>query len=328
MELFSEIYGCYYQVLRSILNTAYRNGFISKAEILDEIKAKAFAESIITIPDRLESGSWGILQKKDGGYANVLDGEIKTPISSLLKAYLKTIILDPKIRLFLDDSEINELKLLLKDAEPIWSKESIRYIDRFEMGDSFEDEAYRANFRMLLKACKEKKVVKIEYKSKKGESKIRAYLPGKIEYSEKNDRMRLYVLNHFNGNSRKDVDYETLNLQNVVSVELSDDQVTEEAKKIDINEIIERSYCKEPVRILIRNERNAMERAMLHFANYAKNTTKIDDNTYECLIKYNKSIETELLIEVMSFGPLIRVTGNECFLAQLKERLAKQKLLW
>lgn len=328
MELFSEVYGCYYQVLRSILNTAYRNGFISKAEILDEIKEKAFAESIITIPDRLESGSWGVLQKTEGGYANGLDGEIKTPISSLLRAYLKTIILDPKISLFLDDSEINELKLLLKDAEPIWRKESIRYFDRFEMGDPYEDENYRANFRMLLKACKEKRVVKIEYKSTKGKRITRTYLPAKIEYSEKNDRMRLYALKSFNSNNKKDIDFDILNLQNMLSVELSDEQVSESAKKIDINEIIERSYYKEPVRILIRNERNAMERAMLHFANYAKNTTKIDDNTYECLIKYNKSVETEILIEVMSFGPMIRVTGNERFLAQLKERLAKQKLLW
>ena len=66
---------------------------------------------------------------------------------------------------------------------------------------------------------------------------------------------------------------------------------------------------------------------MLHFANYEKNTVRIDENTYECLIYYNQSMETELLIEVMSFGPMLTVIGNERFLHILKARLRRQKLL-
>lgn len=66
---------------------------------------------------------------------------------------------------------------------------------------------------------------------------------------------------------------------------------------------------------------------MLQFANYEKNTKKIDENTYECLIYYNKKNETELLIEVLSFGPMIEVLGNKPFLQQIKQRLQKQKML-
>ena len=66
---------------------------------------------------------------------------------------------------------------------------------------------------------------------------------------------------------------------------------------------------------------------MLHFANYEKNTAKIDDDTYECLIYYNQSMETELLIEVLSFGPMLTVIGNERFLKSLRARLKKQKAL-
>ena len=63
---------------------------------------------------------------------------------------------------------------------------------------------------------------------------------------------------------------------------------------------------------------------MLHFANYEKNTTKINENTYECRIYYNKNMETELLIEVMSFGPMLTVLGNDSFLKSLKQRLENQ----
>ena len=64
---------------------------------------------------------------------------------------------------------------------------------------------------------------------------------------------------------------------------------------------------------------------MLHFANYEKNTHKLAENLYECFIYYNKNMETELLIEVISFGPMIEVLGNDAFLAQLKARLRRQR---
>jgi len=38
-------------------------------------------------------------------------------------------------------------------------------------------------------------------------------------------------------------------------------------------------------------------------------------------------METELLIEVMSFGPMVKVVGNEKFLRTLKERLNMQSQL-
>ena len=96
---------------------------------------------------------------------------------------------------------------------------------------------------------------------------------------------------------------------------------------MDLNALIRNSYYNEPVTLHIVNRRNALERAMLHFANYEKNTTKIDEDAYECLIYYNQSMETELLIEVLSFGPMLTVIGNKRFLCSLKARLRRQRSL-
>ena len=63
---------------------------------------------------------------------------------------------------------------------------------------------------------------------------------------------------------------------------------------------------------------------MLHFSNYEKRTRKIDEDTWECLIYYNRSMETELLIEILSFGPTVKVTGPDSFVALVKERLKRQ----
>ncbi len=95
---------------------------------------------------------------------------------------------------------------------------------------------------------------------------------------------------------------------------------------IDINRIIANSYYKEPLELIIYN-RNALERTMLHFANYEKNTFKIDENTYKCYIYYSRSMETEPLIEVLSFGPMVKVVGPSRFLEQVKARLIKQRRL-
>ena len=52
-----------------------------------------------------------------------------------------------------------------------------------------------------------------------------------------------------------------------------------------------------------------------------------DSNTYRCTIYYDKRWETELLIQVLSFGPVIKVLGPESFLEQVRERVEKQALL-
>ena len=115
-----------------------------------------------------------------------------------------------------------------------------------------------------------------------------------------------------------------LNVARIQRVRLTDKTLTSD---IDLNSLIRNSYYKEPLTLHIVNKRNALERAMLHFANYEKNTAKIGENTYECLIYYNQNMETELLIEVMSFGPMLKVIGNEKFLKSLQSRLEKQRML-
>jgi predicted DNA-binding transcriptional regulator YafY len=64
---------------------------------------------------------------------------------------------------------------------------------------------------------------------------------------------------------------------------------------------------------------------MLHFASYEKRT-EYDEETdkYISYIYYDKKDETELLIQILSFGPVIKVLGPEVFLKQVKERVKRQ----
>lgn len=67
---------------------------------------------------------------------------------------------------------------------------------------------------------------------------------------------------------------------------------------------------------------------MLGFADYAKETRQTGKDEYEMELTYYKSDETEVLIRVLSFGPLVQVLAPEGFIRLIRARLDKQRQLW
>lgn len=352
MEIFSEIYSCYYQVLRHLLDSTEA---LTIQDIRRRICGEGFEESLLSIVPRLEDGTWNLLEKNGNLYRSKISPSFLTPVSDLEKSYLKALLSDPRIGLFLEQERLKELQNMLPTVSPLWKPEQFCYFDRFSDGDPYEDPNYRECFRTLLKAQKQNRFVDIDYTSPSGNRLHHHYIPARLEYSVKNDKFRLLALRPFRSyeNRRshshrsiqadqkmdhkidaaidnntyqsnpenKNFQLEILNISRIQSVRPLEKTLP---APVDLNAMIRRTYYKEPLRLRIVNKRNALERAMLHFANYEKNTTKIDEDTYECLIYYNQSMETELLIEVMSFGPMLTVIGNERFLGALKDRLQKQ----
>ncbi|MDE6925263.1 MAG: WYL domain-containing protein [Acetatifactor sp.] len=416
MEVFSEIYSCYYQVLRHLLCS---QNALTIQDIRSRICDEGFEESLLSIIPRLEDGTWNLFEKDGKLYHSRLSPSFITPVSDLEKSYLKALLSDPRIGLFLDREQLEALDKMLASVVPLWKPEQFCYFDRFADGDPYEDENYRSCFRTLLQAQKENRYVDIDYTSPVGNRVHHHYVPARLEYSVKNDKFRLLCLRPFrsadnpcgrwrrkgkpdtmsapnadsaacpemrhntqasvisenrvhsgtgpepyhyaqkniildkNIHSDKELDscrnsptdisskanqilksvsaggrhecvkmsLEILNVSRIQSVRMMEKTLP---SSVDLNAVIRHSYYQEPLKLRIVNRRNALERAMLHFANYEKNTTKIDDDTYECLIYYNQSMETELLIEVMSFGPMLTVVGNDRFLELLKARLRKQ----
>ena len=75
----------------------------------------------------------------------------------------------------------------------------------------------------------------------------------------------------------------------------------------------------------ITEERNALERCMMQFAFYDKETQPdAEKGGYRCNIHYNRDDETELLIRILSFGPVVRVLGPDIFIEQIQERIKNQ----
>lgn len=318
MELFSEIYSCYYKVVAKILNTAYNNP-LSKADITEIINDNAFSESAFYIIPKLLEGDWNLMKTKDSKYLSKLEGEVKLPITNLEKAWLKSLLSDKRIRLFLKDNLIEILKEYLKTTEPLFDIRDFHYYDSYLDGDDYNNETYIKNFRDILSAIKSKTVVELSFESSKSGSKSGSFLPYKIEYSSKDDKFRVHAVRIHYG---KIVHHSIINISRISTIQTSTESLKDD---ISINTYIKEHKYVDSVVIEISKERNAVERCMLHFANFEKRTEYDEDtDKYISYIYYDKQDETELLIRILSFGPVIKVLGPERFLNLVRDRVKRQ----
>lgn len=330
MELFTEIYNCYYQIVSEIC-TAAQDKPISEKNMLALAARFGFEESGYRIVPKLIA-NWNLLEETKEGYLSKIDNPANIPLTTLQKSWLKSILTDKYIPLFLDPEQIDILNAYLKDIDALFAPEYFHYYDRFSDGDDCSSPAYVSHFRTLLQAIRDKRFVTIRFYSRKGDAVCHTYLPCRIEYSAKNDKFRLLAVIEKRGNidqnncniNKKIGKIETLNLSRIESLSLTDRFYPE---VIDLQKALQDSYYKEPVKLLITTKRNTLERTMLHFANYEKQTRKIDETTYECDIYYNSMMETELLIEILSFGPTVKVLGPGDFLLKIKHRISRQQEL-
>ena len=335
-EIFSEVYNCYFQVIKSLIE---KKSCISEKEVNFHIKNTCFEESILYLLPKLTEEGWGFYEKQDGLLHSRLSENFYVPLTDLQKSYIKAILLDDKIGLFLDDEEIETINHAFSDVSPLYLPDDFYYYDRFSDKDDYKNPDYRTHFRTILSAIQNHEYVDILYESRHHRRLHRSYLPCRLEYSIKNDCFRLLAVearaqqdpieshprrNPPAAHAKRNPKVITLNLCRIREV-ISTGKTVKQLP--NINHLLQRSCYHEPVRVIIKNRRNALERAMLQFANYEKSTRKLDEDTYECLIYYNKETETELLIEILSFGPMIKVVGNETFLRLIKERLMKQAAL-
>ena len=81
----------------------------------------------------------------------------------------------------------------------------------------------------------------------------------------------------------------------------------------------------EELTLLLHDERNGLERVLLHFSHFEKETLKLDDRLYQIKLRYDKDDETELLIRVLSFGPVLEVRAPDRFRQLVLNRIRKQR---
>ena len=374
-HLFSEVYGCYFTVVRSILEQA--EGGLTRAEIESMVLTDGFYDSAFHLLPKLFSGEWNLMEQRTDGkyYSKLISKDLTRPMTDLEKGWLKALLFDKRIHLFVNSEEAAALSEALKEVSPLFLQSDFHYYDSAADGDPYWEEKYINNFQKILKACENQSPLFILYESGKQNRTKRLVIPYKLNYSSRDDKFRLLgVTCQRDGQFKKT----TLNLARILAVEPSAESSVNSSAKISVKSSAEtlakssaktsvnsstetlakssaevsfkssaetsagssilnipkpfplykffrETICKEPIILEISKERNGLERCMLQFASWEKQTEYDEEsNCYICRIYYDGEDETELLVRVLSFGPVVRVLGPVNFLAQIKERVRNQ----
>ena len=162
---------------------------------------------------------------------------------------------------------------------------------------------------MLLEALKTHRKAQVVFDSHRGKHNNWTVIPYRLEYSSADDKFRLLC---HSGKWRN----RTLNLSRISYVRLWE---TFDPEQYPVPDLTNESLTLE-----IEDRRNALERAMLQFSYLAKRTEKTGDRTYRMTLHYRKEDETELLIKIISFGPLMKVVEPESFAVLIRDRIERQ----
>jgi hypothetical protein len=297
--IFSEVYSAYYSAVAAIISEAI-DGELTYKRADEIVRERAFSESVLSIIPALKSGEWALLDK-----------DCKTPIrhkpylppTTLEKRWLKAISLDPRVKLF--DIDLSGLE----DVEPLFEPNDIIYFDRYTDGDPFTEPDYIDRFRLILHAMREHRKLHIIYRNRHGKLISGKFIPYKLEYSIKDDKFRMDT------SDRHLATY--INLARITDCTLGD--------TFDPENAVPTKRRESTVLFTLKNERNALERVMLSFSDCQKETRRLDNGIYEVNLIYDTSDETEILIRILSFGPMIKVTAPDRFIGLISERLTMQQ---
>ena len=298
--IFSELYSAYYNAVARILGAAVSHP-LEKNEMRRIVAENAFGESILTIEPAIAEQKWQLV-RADG--TTPIAHVPTMPLTTLEKRWLKAIFADARIRLFTDEAPD------FPDVTPLFCPDDVSVFDRYSDGDPYGDEEYVARFRLILEAIKHKTPLDIHMKNRKGGITHMILTPEYLEYSEKDDKFRLIGSgNRYGG---------TVNLQRIVKCEPY-------TKPFECKPYFKPETDTRTVEFELVDQRNALERVLLHFAHFEKEARRLEDGRYMVTVRYDKEDEAELVIRILSFGPLIKVASPGRFVELIKDRLRRQK---
>lgn len=178
---------------------------------------------------------------------------------------------------------------------------------RFD-ADDFTAAGYIANFRTALQAVHEKRILRLEYRGRDGRTKKFSCQPCKMEYSGKDGKFRLVSMRKHHRI--------TCNMGRITDCRIvqSPDECADELSPSE----------NRTVTLEIYDERKALERAMYEFAHFEKSCIPAGDGVYRLTLSYDSRDETELVIRVLAFGPMVKVTAPAAFAAIVKDRIRRQ----
>jgi hypothetical protein len=318
MNIFSEIYGTYFRITAKLLEKELTD----EKTVRETVMREGFKDTVLFLPQKLIPGneSTGLFKRtEDGRLRRITNDPPVKLLTGIQKSWLKSKLADPRIRLFMDDDVIASLNEKLGDISPLYRQEHFRFTDRFADSDDYQDEGYISHFRTALKAVKSRSIVYIDFISGHGRQMSGKFVLLKMEYSPKNDKFRAYC--YLLRNDR----IKSSGIINIGRITNIFDTGRVFRTYVSIDDYFQSRKCTDPAVIKVTSERNGVERFMTEFASYEKHTVRdMQSGEYTVELWYDEQDETEVLIRLLSFGPVIEIMGPEHLREKARQRIKKQ----
>ncbi len=258
------------------------------------------------------------------------DGSIKPTHKNIInirptypeKAWLYSIIQDPKAKLFLDDKQIAFLKKALEDTcnMPYPLSNNDIYICRLNNKIAYEyTNQQRLFFKMIINAIKEQKYIILTNNADDGniyeDSKL---IPYKIEYNNRQDTFSITCYNDKNSEIIR------IFFTNITKLKIDENVPNYIKIKIKVWKELEKKYTNDPIIIKINDKNNALQRSAYIFSHYKRIIYKENNNIYMKIYYYKEYQQEDILSGILQLGMFVTLIAPDNLVEKIKEIIIKK----
>ncbi|MBC2725257.1 WYL domain-containing protein [Desulfosporosinus sp.] len=328
MELFDEVKNRYFHLLFIIINECVFGK--TKDEILMIIDEGEFDQKVIgknqhTFADLvLNSGddnhNFNLLKQENDLFFPCIRDTGKNPLpirfTNLEKAWLKALLSQPGIEMILSDETLAQLQTILRDIDTPIKEDYLEMTNIIQLPEISNPEIYETNFRLLLEALIQDKPIRYDNKDRKGNvHKNKLAMPVSLEYSMRDGRFRISM---FSLDDNRPIMANLFTLANlrIVNEKVPIDREAARALLFGI-------YSQEPIVIEVTDKKGAMERSFMCFSGMERSAKHLGNNKYELQLHYYLFEEENLIRNIISLGPYVKVTSPQRIADEIVSRVKK-----
>lgn len=238
------------------------------------------------------------------------------PLTSIETQWICNVLSHPLAKCFLSDSEIACILDRLSGID-LFDVNSVVLHDQYiGVDDFYQTPNFGETIKNIIMAIRENRMIKIKYQSQYGRQSNYVCAPVYIEYSKRDNRIRIRAV------SKSDV-VKTFNLERILDVAVMEDFFDKDASQQVVENDIKEN--ERELVIFFNETKNVPDRILTEFSCFKKKCIKWGSERYRMTLYYDKEDTREILIRLLSYGPLINVfddTGDVRH--ELIERLEHQ----
>jgi hypothetical protein len=330
MELFNEVKNRYFHIVLAVLNQCEEG--LSKEDIIKIVDKEAFQEKLIgkdfqtfeglLLNEYEDKENYNLLKFKHGLFYPNSRVDNKPPIpvrlTNIEKAWLKNLLQEPNLSLFLSDSTIDKLREALREFQAPSTREIIEATNKSMLPELSDIKQYEANFRTLLKAILEEKPIKYCNVDRFGTEYCgKSSLPLRLEYSLKDGRFRVSMY------SLDDKRHIMAKVGTLKEIKIEDNKELEMDREAAIKLLHEDRYSKEPIVLEVTDKKGAMERCFMSFSEIERGSRCICEDKYELKLSYYSFEEEEVIRKILALGPYVKVISPQRIVEEVVNRIKK-----